>query len=114
MKKQDVEVKKAAEEPPPAPQPEAKQYSTEFLDMMMDYAYEALRQHMAAVKADPTAREMLENIMVLHTIRVVYCHPSKVTWIWNQNAGETIGHISKLVIAMGGRFAPAPMDMIKA
>lgn len=81
--------------------------------MMMDYAYEALRQHLVAVEARAEAIDLVENIIIMHTIQMVYCKDQSVSYFWNQNAGETIGHISRAVVKLGGHFAPAPLDMIK-
>jgi hypothetical protein len=111
MVKQEKKVVQEVE-PPPAQPLERKQFSDEFLDMMFDYAYEALYQHLVAVDAAPEAREMLENLVVLHVTQQVYARNPLVAFHWNDSAGETIGRISKLILSMGGHFSGAPQNMI--
>lgn len=113
MKAQE-EKKQVAEEPPILPAMEGHAYSDEFLNMMHDYAYEALRQHLLASCANPDASMLLEELIILHNIKMVYCREKLVAYYWNQSAGESIGQISQLVIKLGGHFVSAPLDMIKA
>lgn len=114
MKKKDEQVTQEAEQPPSLPvSMEAHLYPDDFMGLMFDYGYEALRQHLQAVKASPEAITLLENLVVMHIVQMVYCKDPLVAFYWNQNAAETIGYISQAVVKLGGRFAPAPPDMIK-
>jgi len=108
------QVTQELEKPPSLPVTlEAHLYPDQFMDVMFDYGYEALRQHLEAAKASPEALILLENLVVMHTIQMVYCKEQFVGFHWNQNAAETIGYISQAVVKLGGGFASAPLDMIK-
>ena len=114
MNKQEKQVTQEVEKPPSVPASlETHLYPDQFMTLMFDYGYETLRQHLEAAKASPEALTLLENLVVMHIVQMVYCKDQLVSYMWNQNAAETIGYISQAVVKLGGKFAPAPLDMIK-
>lgn len=74
-------------------------FSCEFMNMMQEQAYEALRKRLQELKED-CAVELLDHMMIL----ILNQSKAQYTWIDNQFVSEAIGGISHCVPALGGGF----------
>lgn len=93
---------------PPPPANQQPLFGDEFLRLLSDYGYETLRSYLERSHAKREAVHLLDSLIVL-----TYCvpQPKKVTGIDNQIVSETVGAISKDIVALGGVYV-GPMGEI--
>jgi len=79
-------------------------FSQEFLSMMEEYGFTVLEEHLQKLGVEQDMIDLIENLRVLSSIQRIFEKEEKVLYIWNQEAADIVGRISKMVPRYGNHF----------
>jgi hypothetical protein len=78
-------------------------FPPEFLDVMSDYAYQKLYDHLEVLEVDQAALDLLDDLMTLK-VSEIYMQAEEVKPHFNEATAEAVAAISRNVVKLGGVF----------